>query len=150
LEDVYEPAAYRRFIADNYAFEDQVKRLEELLCELTGRREQPAGRLPSAGPAASKPEEAFVSADYWEQRYARGGNSGAGSYGKLAEFKAEVLNAFVRERQIRSVIDFGCGDGAQLALAEYPSYVGLDVSPTALHICRTRSCAAPSMLSITC
>ena len=29
---------------------------------------------------------------YWEKRYIAGGNSGAGSYGKLAEFKAEVLN----------------------------------------------------------
>lgn len=144
LEDDYEPAAYRRFIADNYAFEDQVKRLEELLCELTGRREQPARPKEAGRQAASKPEEAFVSADYWEQRYARGGNSGAGSYGKLAEFKAEVLNAFVRERQIRSVIDFGCGDGAQLALAEYPSYVGLDVSPTAVQMCRRRFAADPT------
>ena len=31
------------------------------------------------------------SAKYWEQRYRTGGNSGAGSYCRLAEFKAEVV-----------------------------------------------------------
>jgi SAM-dependent methyltransferase len=29
---------------------------------------------------------------------------------------------------VQRVVDFGCGDGNQLSLAEYPSYVGLDVS----------------------
>ena len=48
---------------------------------------------------------------------------------RLAAFKAEVPNDFVRARGIDSVIEFGCGDGAQLALAEYPAYVGIDVSP---------------------
>ena len=56
--------------------------------------------------------------DYWEARYAAGGNSGKGSGGVFAEFKAEIVNTFVREHDIASVIDFGCGDGAQLALAE--------------------------------
>jgi len=79
-----------------------------------------------------------ASTDYWEQRYATGGNSGRGSYGPFAEFKAAVLNQFVREHGVRSVIEFGCGDGAQLSLAAYPSYIGLDVSPTALHHCQQR------------
>jgi SAM-dependent methyltransferase len=72
------------------------------------------------------------SAEYWEQRYARGGNSGAGSRGSHAEFKASVLNKLVAEQGIDSVIEFGCGDGEQLALAEYPRYLGFDVSPTTL------------------
>jgi hypothetical protein len=75
------------------------------------------------------------SRDYWEQRYAGGRDSGPGSYGKLAEFKAEVLNGFVRSRNVRSVIEFGCGDGNQLALAEYPAYTGLDVAKTAIARC---------------
>ena len=75
------------------------------------------------------------SAEYWDQRYASGGSSGQGSYGKLAEFKAEVINNFVRERGVVSVIEFGCGDGNQLALADYPRYVGLDVSKRAVAIC---------------
>src|SRR5438270_10704846 len=60
------------------------------------------------------------SSSYWNRRYVAGGTSGAGSYGRLARFKADVLNAFVAESGIASVIEFGCGDGAQLALSNYP------------------------------
>lgn len=74
------------------------------------------------------------SKEYWEDRYAAGGESGAGSVGPLARYKAEALNAFVAEHAITSVIEFGCGDGQQLELAEYPSYVGLDVSSSALRL----------------
>lgn len=59
-------------------------------------------------------------------------SSGAGSYNNLAKFKAEILNEFVREHKVQSVLEFGCGDGNQLSLAEYPSYIGLDVSKTIL------------------
>lgn len=75
------------------------------------------------------------SAAYWEQRYAEGGNSGAGSYGEIALFKADVLNRFVAERGVESVIEFGCGDGHQLSLAKYPRYLGFDVSRTAVQQC---------------
>jgi SAM-dependent methyltransferase len=78
------------------------------------------------------------SASYWEHRYEEGGTSGEGSYGRLAEFKAEVLNGLVRELGIESVIEFGCGDGNQLRLARYPSYVGLDVSGSAVVLCKKR------------
>jgi SAM-dependent methyltransferase len=78
------------------------------------------------------------SSAYWEHRYVQGGTSGSGSYGRLAQFKAETLNEFVDRNGIRSVIEFGCGDGAQLMLANYPSYVGVDVSPTSIRICRDR------------
>ena len=76
------------------------------------------------------------SSDYWDRRYKAGGNSGAGSYNRLAEFKASFLNRFVVQNQITSVIEFGCGDGAQLKLAHYPSYVGVDVSEKAVEMCR--------------
>lgn len=78
------------------------------------------------------------SAPYWEERYAKGGNSGAGSYGELSKFKAEVLNGFVRDHAVTSVIEFGCGDGHQLSLAAYPIYSGLDVAPTAINRCLER------------
>jgi SAM-dependent methyltransferase len=85
----------------------------------------------------SKFRKAFPgSKDYWENRYATGGNSGAGSYGKFAEFKASVLNHFVVTNRINSVIEFGCGDGNQLTLANYPRYVGYDVSETAISKCK--------------
>jgi hypothetical protein len=81
----------------------------------------------------------FVSsADYWERRYARQGTSGEGSYGAFARRKAEFINKFVREHGIWSVIEFGCGDGNQLSLAEYPRYMGLDVSRTAIGLCKKR------------
>lgn len=78
------------------------------------------------------------SSDYWQRRYLDGGTSGGGSYGRLAHFKATVLNDLVKSKGVKSVIEFGCGDGAQLALAFYPTYVGVDVSPAAVEICRQR------------
>jgi len=80
---------------------------------------------------------------YWEDRYRSGGDSGAGSYTCLAEFKAEVLNAFVMERAVQTIVEFGCGDGAQLALANYPHYVGFDVSTTVLDNCRRKFAGRP-------
>lgn len=85
-------------------------------------------------PAAATP--AFRSAEYWEARYAQGGTSGAGSSGRLAAFKAGFVNRFVRDNHVASVIEFGCGDGRQLALADYPSYVGTDVAPRSIALCR--------------
>ena len=78
------------------------------------------------------------SAEFWERRYARGGTSGPGSYGSLADGKAEFLNSFVRSNNIQSVMEFGCGDGNQLTLAEYPLYIGLDVSRSAIGLCKSR------------
>ena len=77
-------------------------------------------------------------AEYWETRYAKGGTSGAGSYGRQAEWKAEVVNEWVAELDVTSVIDFGCGDGNQLSLAKYPRYLGLDRSATAVQMCVAR------------
>lgn len=81
---------------------------------------------------------------YWEQRYAGQGDSGVGSYGKFAAFKAEVLNEFVAERSVRSVIEFGCGDGNQLMFARYPRYLGFDVSQTAIRKCRELFASDPT------
>ena len=46
----------------------------------------------------------FDSAEYWRNRYASGGNSGAGSYGALADFKAASLNSFISNNNIASAI----------------------------------------------
>ncbi len=74
------------------------------------------------------------SQDYWEKRYSLGGNSGKGSYGKNAEFKSGILNNFVRQNNINSVTEYGCGDGNQLTYAEYPHYTGLDISEQAVKL----------------
>lgn len=78
----------------------------------------------------------FSSAAYWENRYRKGGNSGAGSYGRLAVFKADFLNNFFRSNSIKSVLEFGCGDGNQLGLLEIEHYIGYDVSSSAVARCR--------------
>ena len=81
------------------------------------------------------------SAAYWEARYQGGGDSGWGSAGALAEYKAAYLNAYVEANGIASVLEFGSGDGRQLALARYPRYIGVDVSRTAVDLCRRRFAA---------
>ena len=75
------------------------------------------------------------SEEYWEKRYALGKSSGVGSYSKYAVFKAEILNNFVEMYNIKTVIEYGCGDGNQLKLAKYPHYLGFDVSSTAIKFC---------------
>mgnify|MGYP003145669578 CR=1 FL=1 len=74
--------------------------------------------------------------DYWEARYLKGKTSGAGSYGKLADYKAKVLTEFIALNNVQSVGEFGCGDGNQLGLIKTPLYTGLDISATAVQRCR--------------
>jgi hypothetical protein len=84
------------------------------------------------------------SAHFWEGSYAQGGTSGNGSCGALAEGKSRFLNELARERAVHSVIEFGCGDGNQLSLAQYSSYTGLDVSRTAIGLCQRRFSEDPA------
>jgi len=74
---------------------------------------------------------------YWENRYVQEGNSGSGSYGRLALYKAKFLNQFVVKNKIDKVIEFGSGDGHQLTLANYQEYIGFDVSQKAVNLCDT-------------
>jgi len=91
----------------------------------------------------TKPEriEDFAAiASYWEERYEHGGNSGAGSYGLPAIYKADFVNQTMDDLGIKNVIDFGCGDGHQLSLLnmDQRSYVGLDISAESIQICRSK------------
>jgi len=74
----------------------------------------------------------FDSDGYWELSYVNGGNSGVGSYGRLAEFKAEVVNRLIQERGLKHIVDWGFGDGNQLKLFVVDRYTGIDVSRTAV------------------
>ena len=80
----------------------------------------------------------FSSKDYWENRYAKGGNSGVGSYNILAKFKAEIINNFIKQNNINTVIEWGSGDCNQLSLINYKHYIGYDVSKTAIDICKKK------------
>ena len=76
---------------------------------------------------------------YWEKRYRDGGTSGAGSYGRLADFKSEIVNDLIQRFDIGSIIDLGCGDGNQISLfSKHIRYSGYDVSQTAIEMCRDR------------
>lgn len=101
-------------------------------------------KIPVIGPVArciyrtwiNPPKPFQGSEDYWKYRYETGGHSGDGSYNQLAEFKAEILNTFVSDNRITSVIEYGCGDGNQLGLAQYPKYIGFDISSNAIDRCQ--------------
>lgn len=75
------------------------------------------------------------SKDYWEKRYFKGGNSGQGSYGRLAEFKSKVINSYIKNNDIKYLVDFGCGDGNMTGLIDVEFYIGLDVSTASIARC---------------
>lgn len=110
-------------------------------------------QIPVLGPLANKVYVRLVAArrpfpgstDYWIARYESGGTSGDGSYNQLAQFKAEVLNQFVADHHITSIIEYGSGDGNQLTLADYPRYLGFDISPRAVALCRERFAEDPRL-----
>lgn len=81
---------------------------------------------------------------YWEERYSAGFNSGDGSYGDLAIFKAETINKFIQKNSVRTIIEFGCGDGNQLKLMEYKKYLGFDITNSAIKKCQEMYVNDPS------
>jgi len=81
----------------------------------------------------------FNSRNYWEQRYKMGGNSGKGSYENLALFKGAIVNSVIANNQdIKSIVDYGVGDGNQLSYfnLENIDYIGLDVSEFIINKCK--------------
>lgn len=119
--------------------------------KIIARTTSKLGRQDKTSPAGNKASapiktriEFSTSGRYWEERYQRGRTSGSGSYGRLAEFKADILNSFVTENKVSSVIEFGSGDGNQLTLAKYPEYLGVDVAQTAIDVCRLKFSEDPS------
>lgn len=87
----------------------------------------------------SRSNTPFISSEeYWIKRYEMGGDSGKGSYNNFALFKAEVINNFILSENINTVIEFGCGDGNQLIYANYPNYIGFDISPSAILLCKQK------------
>jgi 2-polyprenyl-3-methyl-5-hydroxy-6-metoxy-1,4-benzoquinol methylase len=77
----------------------------------------------------------FDVADYWQQRYVNGGDSGSGSQGAAVEAKAVYINQIIREYKLKSIIDWGCGDGELAMRVLVPHYTGLDVAPAAVEMC---------------
>lgn len=86
----------------------------------------------------------FSERDYWEARYEKGLGSGSGSRGALAQFKAEVINGLVKSYGVKKVVELGCGDGHQLGLYEFDSYVGTDLSKKAVDLCKAQHALRPN------
>lgn len=80
----------------------------------------------------------FNSKKYWEERYVKGGNSGNGSYGFLASFKADIINKFIQKYHVKNIVELGCGDGNQLSLLKMENYLGLDVSKKIINECKKK------------
>ena len=78
------------------------------------------------------------SISFWDQLYRSGGTSGTGSAGRLASYKAEVVNGIIAKYGVRSAVELGCGDGSQLARIGYPQYIGLDTSGAVIKQCIRR------------
>lgn len=74
----------------------------------------------------------------WETRYLEGGNSGCGSYGELCNYKAKFINTFVNDKNIKSIIEFGSGDGNQMEHFEIDNYIGVDISEYIINICKQK------------
>lgn len=78
------------------------------------------------------------SEEYWINRYASGRDSGDGSKGRLLTFKAAIINNFIKDNDVKTVIDYGCGDGNQISLLKISGYTGFDVSPMVVERCTER------------
>ena len=121
----YNSESYRQFIFETYNFQNEISKIEEIMSIPKKTRDL-------------KTNDEFDYKKYWDDRYNRGGTSGDGSYGILADFKAGVINKYLKDNNINSVIEFGCGDGNQLGLIDYKDYLGVDISSEAVKRCRKK------------
>lgn len=80
----------------------------------------------------------FTTKSYWENRYKTAGNSGIGSYGQMALLKGEFINQVIQQFHLENAIEFGCGDGNNLAIYQFKDYLGIDISEKAISICREK------------
>jgi hypothetical protein len=81
-------------------------------------------------------ETKFNSNQYWNDRYNSGKHSGLGSYGKLATYKADFINQFIIDNNIKSLSELGCGDGNNLSMIKCEKIIGYDVASNAIDRCK--------------
>ena len=74
----------------------------------------------------------------WNNRYQNGGNSGSGSYNELYIFKRDIINDIINKNSIKSIIDFGCGDGNQIKEINAKNYIGIDIAKASIDICKMK------------
>lgn len=84
---------------------------------------------------------------YWDNRYASGGNSGAGSYNTEAVTKAQIINHWMNEFKLRTISEIGCGDGNNLLFYKVDmGYSGYDYSSEAIELCKEKTKRIPNSL----
>lgn len=76
----------------------------------------------------------FKAKEYWENRYATGGDSGAGTKGDLLSWKASVVNRLIAGNGLRSGFELGSGDGNFASSLNLEKYVGYDISESAVRL----------------
>jgi tetratricopeptide (TPR) repeat protein len=69
---------------------------------------------------------------WWDSSNSTQGAPAEVNYGRLSQFKAEILNGFIGAHGIRSMAELGCGDGSHLGLFQVDRYAGYDASPEAV------------------
>lgn len=73
---------------------------------------------------------------YWNDRYVSGRDSGAGSYGLEAQYKASVINEVISKTGAKVIHEVGVGDGNNLQYYDIKeSYIGYDISREAINLC---------------
>lgn len=77
----------------------------------------------------------FDSFEYWKNRYALGPNFQQG-YDEGIKITAIEINDFIKEKNIKRLFDYGCGDGRQSKHIIVDDYLGVDISETAICRCR--------------
>lgn len=78
--------------------------------------------------------------DSWERRYRETDlGSGDNSWGEKAQRKADYVNALIQDRSVHTVVDWGCGDGEVASRIKALRYIGIEVSPSALALCKAKA-----------
>ncbi|MGA1066842.1 MAG: hypothetical protein ACO3U3_13445 [Alphaproteobacteria bacterium] len=80
----------------------------------------------------------FSEKAYWQARYKNGRTSGSGSQGKLAFYKAEIINGLAEKYGVKVAVELGCGDGRQLSLYQFNDYIGTDIAEESIEMCKAR------------
>ncbi|GAH64399.1 unnamed protein product, partial [marine sediment metagenome] len=75
---------------------------------------------------------------WWDSWYGRGGSSGSGSEGELLEYKVNYLNELFKKYCLKTVLDFGCGDGVVASRLNCQIYLGIDISSKVIEFCKAR------------
>ena len=86
----------------------------------------------------------YGSQEYWNERYNNFQEkefkhaSGNGKLPFRRNFKAKELNTLIQKYNIKSVMDFGCGDGEILSKLEVTAYYGIEINENLVETLRMR------------